>query len=1268
VLAKLKNYAAAFKQGWRRTLLICLALIALLPLGLFALLRIGGLTPLINLALAHALRPLTPVELRLGSLRSDAYSFIEADDVVVLAPLKGAKVPLMTIASLRLEFDALDALRGRLPKDEALRLARIRGMNIFVLRDVQGRWNTSVLFQPRGAQAKAKHGVPLPLLPAGRVELEDSQMVFNDESRGFHSSITRLQGSLDTRALPLLEFSLAGRTEGVSRDNLSVAGEADLSEHSFDSRLDLGDVELKQYLNYFLPGQGLSFEGGQASLSVRLQADDAKDLRAEGRADLQGGILRIPGVTEPLSELNGRVAFDPQALHFKAISARFLGSVWTADGQLQDLAHPSFDVHLNNPSFGLQALSQQVHGLEPLALSGSAQVDVSMTGPAQHPLIQGSVAAPWLSLVGIELSDAHASVAMEGSQLRVEGLKARVWDGTVDGNLNMGLKKDSRLQADVHMQGVRLEEASIHGQRPLPLSGTAVVDLSVRGLVHDPSLQGRFELHQGFLGTLPLDRVAADIRWSKADWAAKFDLLDGRIAGTIAAVGKPGVFKDSSVRFQGIDLGTLSQGLASAPPSTLFPAGAIKGARWAASHLEVQTDATLTMDGPLKEPVTRVNFKHLKGQLYGLEGSFALADPKQPLAIDGDGSVGLGGGDIQMGVKGQALRLRVSQKGHAWEMQALGRFPLKPAGRPGALELTVDGDMRLLDAFGFFSHSGGRLSFDGDLAGTLDAPQAKGDLKIDDFSTTPRSYLAPISGGILRAQLLGQTIEVPQLHFRAGGQVDASGRLDLSAGLKGLTGAILINTDASGLRLENWDSMGTGDLVMDPISFKIAGQDQPFQLGGHMKLSNAVIVYAGQPKPADGDPAAAAAPVKGRGMTLDLRVALGANVWYEKLHEKSVDLLDPSQWLKGAADSAIETFQRPDMYFRMRPTDQDFVIQGTTPDIQMQGELAINQGRLTVMENDFVISSDRVVPVIDFRGRRADVTASAVARLKYMRDDPLTKRPVQRGVNVTVNIAPMSEEELEKSDLAHSFLNYKMDFSCDPPIITGNDALEQEAILNLVVVGDPLVDLDATNGGGGGGADGAGLFQATQINRLISGEARKQLASLSKRGFKFLGTGFIDVFRLVPRFKYQSASTSNQVASTNATDASNQAKENQLVFSDVTLELGKSLGEKLYASFMWIKFGDASQSSEALAAGQGNLIVRDQGVRTGLEYQITPNRTLEGFYNYSVDDNLDPVAFDPNNLAQAHSGVVRLRNTIPTDTYSAAVSRQRRWDAQNGVR
>ena len=66
-------------------------------------------------------------------------------------------------------------------------------------------------------------------------------------------------------------------------------------------------------------------------------------------------------------------------------------------------------------------------------------------------------------------------------------------------------------------------------------------------------------------------------------------------------------------------------------------------------------------------------------------------------------------------------------------------------------------------------------------------------------------------------------------------------------------------------------------------------------------------------------------------------------------------------------------------------------------------------------------------------------------------------------------------------------------------------------------------------------------------------------------------------------------------------------------------------------------------------------------MRGGLEYQISPNRTLEGYWNYSVDDNLEPVAFDPDHIDQAHSGVIRLRNTIPTGTYTKALADQRRW-------
>ena len=185
----------------KRGVVLGFSIIIVTPFIFLALLRLGFLTPLINFALARVLVPLTPVQVRVGTLRSDAFNYLEADDVVVLAPLKGIKVPLMTIESLRLEFDTYGAWRGRVPRDEALKLARIRGLNLFVLRDIEGHWNTSVLGEGRSKSSQNQSKpLALPLLPAGRVELENSKVVFNDESKGFHSTIERLQGTLDTRA------------------------------------------------------------------------------------------------------------------------------------------------------------------------------------------------------------------------------------------------------------------------------------------------------------------------------------------------------------------------------------------------------------------------------------------------------------------------------------------------------------------------------------------------------------------------------------------------------------------------------------------------------------------------------------------------------------------------------------------------------------------------------------------------------------------------------------------------------------------------------------------------------------------------------------------------------------------------------------------------------------------------------------------------------------------------------------------------------------
>ncbi|HXC63831.1 MAG TPA: hypothetical protein VNZ67_05705, partial [bacterium] len=70
----------------RRRLKLALIALPFVPLLLLAALRLGLLTPFVNLALSRGLGGSIPLQIRVGQFRSDILSFAEADNVVVLTP------------------------------------------------------------------------------------------------------------------------------------------------------------------------------------------------------------------------------------------------------------------------------------------------------------------------------------------------------------------------------------------------------------------------------------------------------------------------------------------------------------------------------------------------------------------------------------------------------------------------------------------------------------------------------------------------------------------------------------------------------------------------------------------------------------------------------------------------------------------------------------------------------------------------------------------------------------------------------------------------------------------------------------------------------------------------------------------------------------------------------------------------------------------------------------------------------------------------------
>jgi hypothetical protein len=111
--------------------------------------------------------------------------------------------------------------------------------------------------------------------------------------------------------------------------------------------------------------------------------------------------------------------------------------------------------------------------------------------------------------------------------------------------------------------------------------------------------------------------------------------------------------------------------------------------------------------------------------------------------------------------------------------------------------------------------------------------------------------------------------------------------------------------------------------------------------------------------------------------------------------------------------------------------------------------------------------------------------------------------------------------------------------------------------------------------------------------------------------------------------------------------------------------MGWSIGDKLYASMQGVGYfdNDALDSIVANMPSGASYQVLPYGMRAGVEYQVSPSRTLEAFYNYGVNDELDPIPY-MSGSAPAKGPGVRLRNTIPVGNYGDAIARRRRYDLE----
>jgi hypothetical protein len=1253
----------------RRALWISLAAaLALgLPLSAYLGLRLGLATPLVNLALKKELGGFFNGEVRFGSFRSDLFSYAEINDLLVLTPHAGGKLPVLTAGRIRLSYDGWQWLSGRRGLEDAVRLLSIRSLRLFLLRDMGGRWSLRDALKLPGKKKAAPPGESrLPAL-ATRLVLEDSMIVFNDERRNFQSTVENVEGTLDARAFPLVAFSLSGRTEGQKKDNLSFAGEWNSDEENLYARADLEDVPLKTYLNYALPAGGLQFLGGTAGLSVRVR-QEAKEREPsfEGRADVREGSLAIPGIAEPLSAFNGEVLFGKDRLEVNGVRADFLGSTWQAKGELRGLRSPELDLYLENRAVALSPLSEQIKGLKALSLSGTASLALTMTGKAANPQASGMLSAPQMEIAGIQLSGVAAGIRLNKAGLQVAGLKGGLWKGSVQGSASLRFPAPAgakgSIEAAFSAKGVDLAELRYRGVQYLPLHGLAALQAAVSGPLHRPRVKASLACPDAHFSGLAIGGLTMDALVEGKSLELGLDTWKGHLKAQVGfdftngAAFSPG----SKISLPRFPVAELVQALADAPDTALTGPRLRAAMARQAGRLQSVADFGIELSGPLRQPELALRVARHEGHYKFPEG-LAKTDDAQGLAFSLDGLVRLNPRGLEFGEGKLPFKAKIG-RGRAAEFRLLGRLPLRADQDEdkAGLSLGLGADMGVLDELELFKKTRGSAKMDLLVKGRLDSLLVYGRLEVKDLASEMTRYLVKLKDGKARISVNEQSVAVENLSFESGGHFEAQGRLDFSSGmLPG--GKIEAKTDELGLALENFN-YGSLKAALLPLDLEFYGAEG-MGISGKVLVHDSVIMLS-KPKQGPARPEGSAASYP---LNFDLRIQVDENVWLKKEQESVEISYDPIVMLKSVLNSTQETFQSPAFEFLFKPTDEDFEIRGKAPDLKVLGELGIARGSLTFLENEFKISQDNTANRVSFRGLnrvRADVDAEAVANIRYVAETAAGK-PEPKTAKITVKIKPFSEDELERAHLENSLLNYNLqEFSSEPPL-SANPEEERQAILSLLVLGDPLNSSDRQGLENQGQAFDASRVLSTQLSKVMSGGLRKFI----NRNAKFLGSKYLDYMRVTPRLRYQGGGgTSPPVAAgSQAKDVSQQIQQQGLSWSWI-FELGRSVTKNIYSSLQYVIFGDDDVAAvKTQNSGPEILEVRNYGLRLGTEYRFTPTRVFTLSWGYSADENLEPVAFRPDYVGtkpwyedQTKPWYAGVRNTIPTENYSPRLARQRR--------
>jgi len=350
------------------------------------------------------------------------------------------------------------------PKDPAGAVRRIELEDPYINLDVAGLAENG-----GGKKRRKKDEQPAFAPPKTYLSLRGGTLVLTRRGREF-MQLTRVKGDLDLREYPRVEGSLKFAVPPDS--TVAMNGYVHFALKSFGWALSIDSLDLSKIsdlVSAAAPGTPVKVAGRlTAELDIRggfmTPAEILREMSGTGSLKLDDGAVFLRGAPV-MTEAFVRGNMEDRAITLESLSARMLDGALTASGRLNDFGLGSVRLkgRLENvPLASLRALSPRF----PASVEGVTSLEFSMTGTGFNPVVTAKLTAPVAGIAGIRLENLSAQAAASRSGVRLSSLKARFWDGTVEGSAEAWGWNEGKmaLKADLTGAGLNVAKSPLGGR------------------------------------------------------------------------------------------------------------------------------------------------------------------------------------------------------------------------------------------------------------------------------------------------------------------------------------------------------------------------------------------------------------------------------------------------------------------------------------------------------------------------------------------------------------------------------------------------------------------------------------------------------------------------------------------------------------------------------------------------------------------------------------------------------------------------------------